>query len=305
MKDNLYRDMFECDNHYEARKLWNDFVDNVLYKNRFFVKHPLLDILTEYIKENIIEIESGQIFWRARIIDDKAIKDHMVYKCYGAPDDEKPDIRYHSKANKFRGLTQSASFVPPKEARVTDGRANPKYVRYLYMSEQPTTALFEVRPLLFAAVNLAKIRVNEPLKIANIAVGLDISESKDAPLEQFVMGKIQGAFSTPTNDSDDYIPTQVIAEHIKSLGYDGIRFNSSLHSGGVNYTVFPFEKCEAISSQDFRIEEININARAAFGCSEYQGDLAYIIDNEPRYLDFEPLRRMEEMLEQEKQNSQI
>ena len=87
----------------------------------------------------------------------------------------------------------------------------------------------------------------------------------------------------------DYIPSQIIAEYLKNLGYDGIRYNSSLHFGGVNLTIFNYEKCEAISSQDFRIEDIKLTARAAFGCANNQGDLAYINDNNPLYLDYEKL----------------
>lgn len=96
--------------------------------------------------------------------------------------------------------------------------------------------------------------MNEPLKIVNIAVDLDLSSNKGATKEMWVMGMIQGAFSKPTNTTDDYLPNQVIAEYVRSLGYDGIRFNSSLHYGGVNLTIFNYEKCEAVSSQDFRIE---------------------------------------------------
>lgn len=88
---------------------------------------------------------------------------------------------------------------------------------------------------------------------------------------------------------DDYIPTQIIAEYIKSLGYEGIRFKSSLHNGGVNLTIFNYEKCEAISSQDFRLENIKLTARAAIGSANYHGDMHYIVDNEPKYFDFENL----------------
>ena len=166
----------------------------------------------------------------------------------------------------------------------------------LYVAESPTTAMYEVRPFMFDAVNIAKVRVNEPLKIVNIAVDLDLSNNKGATKEMWVMGMIQGAFSKPTNNTDDYLPTQVIAEYVRSLGYDGIRFNSSLHYGGVNLTIFNYEKCEAVSSQDFRIEEMKITARAAIGSANYQGDLSYIKDNEPKYLDFEKFKAMDEFL---------
>lgn len=78
----------ETDASYSARQLWYAFKDAVFYKERFFVKHQLLDILSKYMSENVIEIPFGQIFFRARIIDDSCINDHMVYKCYGAPDGE-------------------------------------------------------------------------------------------------------------------------------------------------------------------------------------------------------------------------
>lgn len=278
----------ESDASFEARKLWYSFKDAVFYENRYFVKHKLLDILTQYMNDNVLTIESGKVYYRARIIDDNAINEHMVYKCFGAPDSEKMNLKYAGKANPFKGLSKEASFVPPKDVRVSEGRANAKFVKFLYVAENPTTAIFEVRPFIFDAVNIAQIRVNEPLKIANIAVELDYS-NKGATMETHVMGIIQGAFSKPTNNPDDYIPTQIIAEYIKSLGYEGIRFNSSLHDGGVNLTIFNYEKCEAIASQDFRLENIKLTARAAIGSANYQGDLFFIKDNEPLYLDFENL----------------
>ena len=64
----------------------------------------------------------------------------------------------------------------------------------------------------------------------------------------------------------------------------------------MNLTIFNYEKCEAVSSQDFRIEEMKITARAAIGSANYQGDLSYIKDNEPKYLDFEKFKAMDEFL---------
>lgn len=279
----------ENDESFEARKLWYSFKEAIFYENRFFVKHQLLDILRNYISNNILNIESGQIYYRARIIDDSSINEHMVYKCFGASEGERLNTEYFDKSNSFKGLTKEASFVPPKGIKISGGRANPQYIRYLYVAESPTTAIFEVRPFIFDAVNIAQIRVNEFLKIANIAVDIDLSNNKGATIDMYVMKMIQGAFSKPTNNIDDYIQTQIISEYIKSLGYDGIRFNSSIHYGGVNLTIYNFEKCEAISSQDFRIENIKLTARASCGSANYQGDLFYIKDNEPLYLDLEKM----------------
>ena len=282
----IIRETGESDLSYSAREKWNSFKESVLYENRFFIKHELLNILKKHVSDNNLRIEAGSLFYRARIIDEKARKNHMVYKCFGAPEEERLNIKYHSKANPFRGLTKEASFIPPEGTLVGEGRANPKYIRYLYISEDPTTALFEVRPLLFSAVNIAKIEVKKSLNVANVASAIDYSDKSNNTCDAYLMSLIQSAFSKPTNNPDDYIVTQIITEYIKSLGYEGIRYNSSLHKGGVNYTVFNYTKCEAVASQDFRIENYKITARAAFGCANYQGDLAFIVDNEPKYLDF-------------------
>ena len=105
----------ESDESFEARKLWYSFKEAVFYENRYFVKHRLLDILSEYMNANILTIEPGTVYYRARIIDDSSINDHMMYKCYGAPDSEKLNMKYVGKSNPFKGLSKEASFVPPKE----------------------------------------------------------------------------------------------------------------------------------------------------------------------------------------------
>ena len=69
----------------------------------------------------------------------------------------------------------------------------------------------------------------------------------------------------------------------------GPRGSTALGFGGHAHRAFP-------SSQDFRIEEMKITARAAIGSANYQGDLSYIKDNEPKYLDFEKFKAMDEFL---------
>ncbi len=87
----------ESDASFEARKLWYSFKEAVFYENRFFVKHELLDILAEYMLQHVYEVQDGQIYYRARIIDDTSINEHMIYKCYAAPEGERLDVKYMSK----------------------------------------------------------------------------------------------------------------------------------------------------------------------------------------------------------------
>lgn len=273
--------VMEATNYDKARELWYSFHDEVKYHHRFFPSHPVLDKLAVFAEQCKLTVNAGKIYYRARIIDDNAISEHMIAKCYRQDCTEKERDWYHNKKNRFRGLSKEGSYVPPNPDLIRDGRSNPKFIRYLYIAESPTTAVFEVRPLLHNAVNVAGIEVKEQLIIANIAVGIDIDATKDNSVDEWLMYFIQTAFSSSTNNPDDYIASQIIAEYVRHLGYDGIRYSSSLHRGGYNLTVFDVEKCEAVSSTDLRLEDIKMSLRPAIGAVVMDGRFEYIKDNIP------------------------
>ncbi len=271
----------------KAKELWDSFCESVRFKQRFFITHPVLDMLAAIAKSLEITIEPGQIFYRARIIDDKAAKnEHMIAKCYRVDASEEEMKWYHNKANKFRGLCKEGSYVPPNPELIRDARSNPKFIRYLYIAENPTTAIYEVRPILYSRVNVARIEVKEKLLIANIAVNIDPDSDTDRGVEKWLMSFVQSAFSSPTSNPDEYLPSQVIAEFFRHLGYDGIRYSSSLHRGGYNLTVYDVSKCDAISSTDLKLEDMKITLSPAIGAENIDG-FEYIIDNVPKRLDKE------------------
>ena len=138
-----------------------------------------------------------------------------------------------------------------------------------------------------SAVNVAGIEVKEPLKIADIAGDIDLDSAKERSQDEWLLSFVQSAFSFPTNNPDDYIPSQIIAEFFRHLGYDGIRYSSSLHRGGYNLTVYDVSKCEPVSSTELRLEEIKMSLRPAFGAENVDGKFEYIVDNVPKRLDGE------------------
>ena len=174
----------EATNYDKARQLWHSFHDEVKYHHRFFPSHPVLDKLAVFAKQCKMTVNAGRIYYRARIIDDQALSEHMIAKCFRQDCTEEERNLYHNKNNKFRGLSKDGSYVPPNPDLIRDGRSNPKFIRYLYIAESPTTAVFEVRPLLHNAVNVAGIEVKEQLIIANIAVGIDIDATKDNSVDE-------------------------------------------------------------------------------------------------------------------------
>lgn len=271
----------------KAKELWESFCQEVLFKKRFFINHPLLDRLAEIAITVEMSIAPGAVYYRARIIDDNtAKKEHMLSRCYRSDSSEEEERTwYRNKANKFRGLTKEGSYVPPDPLLIRDARSNPKFIRYLYIAESPTTAVFEVRPILYNAVNVAGIEVKENLLVANIAVDIDMSLDKERSVDELLLSFVQSAFSFPTNNPDDYIPSQVIAEYFRYLGYDGIRYSSALHKGGFNLTIYDVTKCEAIFSTDLRLENMKIYLRPALGAENIDGRFEYIVDNIPMRLD--------------------
>ena len=273
-------------NYEKAQEQWNSFCENIKYQQRYFISHPVLDILKSVSKTSEMIIDPGKIYYRARIIDDNAAKkEHMVARCYG-PDSTEADHKwYRNKTNKFRGLSKEGSYVPPDPNQIKDARSNPKFIRYLYIAESPTTAVFEVRPILHNAVNVSGIQVKKRLVIANIAVDIDMNPKKEKSMQEWLLCFIQSAFSSPTNNPDDYLSSQIIAEYFRYLGYDGIRYSSSLHRGGYNLTIYDVSKCEAVFSTDLRLETIKIFLRPAIGAENIDGRFEYIVDNIPMRMD--------------------
>lgn len=283
-KKGLDRNMLVT-NRDRALKLWNSFRNEVMYNHRFYPSHPVLEKLAGIAKQCILMVKPGTIYYRARIIDDSARAEHMIVKCYGLDKTEEEQNWYRNKANMFRGLSKEGSYVPPNPDLIRDGRSNAKFIRFLYMAESPTTAVFEVRPLLHSAINVAGIEVKDQLSIANIAVGIDVDATKDNSEDEWLLYYIQTAFSSPTNNPDDYIPSQIIAEFLRYQGYDGIRYSSSLHNGGYNLTVFDVTKCGAVSSTDMRLEDIKMSLRPAIGAENVDGRFEWIKDNVPMRMD--------------------
>lgn len=262
-------------NKEKASEVWDDFINSVLYENRFFIEHEVLNILKDEAERHTIEVPKGSIMYRARIIDKSAMTDHNLVEAMNLRINQ--GIR--STENDFFGLNKSGSFVPTNPECVGDGRSNPKLIRYLYVSESPETTLLEVRPTMLDRVNLAEIKINKLLKIANLSVEYKTDTEIEDTIPNYILNQIQHYFSTPTNNTNIYIPSQIIAEYIKKLGYDGLRFRSSLHKQGYNITIFNYDDCEPIKSREFSIENIKISARSVAGSAWGRDSFWFVKDN--------------------------
>ena len=232
------------------------------------MKHQVLEFLKQNAQKITIEVEET-ILYRARIYneDDNFLRRYL----YGEPSNNGMDTpvqklstakyEYDIGAKQESGLwgfNSKDSFVPPNNDVIKGGRANPAFIKYLYTAEDPYTALVEARPYLGSKVSVAEIKVNESLKIADFSQrSIDKFEGFEANLIYLIMLD----FSRPSDaNQKDYIPTQYVAEFIKTLEFDGIKFNSSLNESGRNITIFNYKKCNPLGSKLYEVEDICLEA---------------------------------------------
>lgn len=238
----------------EAMKLWVALEDELRNANRFFAKSDILKQIETISQNNVVTIDETVELFRARIYEeDKFVrlskKETQLDKLNKA----------RNEALGFYGYSKDKSGAPPNE-KAKEGRGNPKFISYLYLGSSQLTSLAEVRPFINEKVSIAKVNVKGELKLIDFSnyIGLAVTKS----LEDAIYTVLGYLFSIPinVNKKDDYLYTQYITEFIKTLGYDGIIYRSSL-SDGKNYLIYDPSKAEIISSELFRVTNMSIQAR--------------------------------------------
>ncbi len=272
---------------------WKNFEEELIYKNRFSVKHAIIDEIHE-CKENAVTIrKKDTILYRARVFEksnfNKLVEYYLKENGYSKSEIQKmlnewtdeqkllslipeiySDYNYNEtpelvnaqkkwKSNiKFKGWNKKDSGAPPADL-IGNGRANPDHIRYLYLCEDTTTPVYEVRPVIGDMVSVAKFKLNKEVKLYDLT--FDIHDIVNDEVVEFprLYNTIGEMFSKPYNgDAFRYLPTQYIAEEIKNMGFDGLRFRSSLRKSGINIVLFNPEDCTAVSSDLIEVKGIDL-----------------------------------------------
>lgn len=210
--------------HEEIRTNYEQFCD---YRNRmkqFDFFENWKEQINAFEFQYLEKIPKDKIFYRARLF-------------YGKVKDK----------GQFKGYNEKNSFIPPRK-QCKAGRLNFANEPYLYVADNEHTAILEVRPRLSEKVSVAKIQVKEPLKILNFTSEYD-TKNQNTRIEAFI-DILSIELSKPLLDNAElaYIPMQVFANIIKNMGYDGIAYRSAMTGTGINYCIFNYKKCTAISS---------------------------------------------------------
>ena len=217
---------------------WDKFSEEIKTVNRFHFVNALdlekLKSLFRYFEKTIIK---GKKFYRARISND--IKGYPIEKMGNPPNN----------------LAKS-------------GRANPNGISYLYLANDITTTLYEARASLFDYVSIGTFRLEENISVVNLSRSTydvfrlaELESLEEVMIHGSFIDKLEQELSKPRRKSDselDYLPTQYLSELIKSMGFDGIEFKSSLYSEGYNAAIFYPEKFKCLDVNVYDINKINL-----------------------------------------------
>lgn len=118
----------------------------------------------------------------------------------------------------------------------------------------------EVRPWLGAVISLGIFKIIKKLSVIDCSV--NISDTKKVYLEnptpeireKAVWRDINQAFSKPVDNNEDrseYVPTQILAELFRDIGFNGIAYKSLLGEG-LNIVLFNLD--DAIVERAFLYE---------------------------------------------------
>jgi hypothetical protein len=243
----IVRETFTVDDsaRSEALARWNELREELKHSNRFFPKGEInLDRLGEWL-EYLLHPPASLIrnWYRARICEDDA---PFGLEGMGAP--------------------------PKKNA--SNGRANPVGIPYLYLASDGPTAISEVRPQTGHNVCIAEFELLGELKVIDLRhPRLTISPFYVEDVDGLVrlrgdiglLEKLGHELTRPVLQSAaafDYIPSQYLCEFVKSKGWDGVMYRSSV-GNGVNIALFDVNRGRAISTSMSKVTGVKFDIEHA------------------------------------------
>lgn len=216
-----------------ARIKFNKFLDAIesesgLVKEVQSILSIIDDIVLDKEREQFETIlAAGTEYYRARIIEPL--------------DYDKPEKGIAiTEDSKFEGYN-AANSREPLLGIASEGRNNIAGASYLYVASNPETACMEVKSQFGDLISLAKFKLLKPLSVIDFGSEKTFlrSETEHYGLS---MGKLftllMMQFTQPVKEKNAYRATQIIADHLRKTGIDGIKYKSFLSPAGINYTIF-------------------------------------------------------------------
>ena len=129
---------------------------------------------------------------------------------------------------------QSMALLPPAPDSCTAGRLNPEGIPYFYLASTRQTAVAEIRPWRGAQITVGGFNVTRNTQVVDLRPqGPETEHSSPVGWATFML-------SRPVHQGDRlrYVATQYLAERLKSEGFEGMLYQSSLEPRGYNVALF-------------------------------------------------------------------
>ncbi|HUS89901.1 MAG TPA: RES domain-containing protein [Desulfosporosinus sp.] len=222
----------------KLRVQWNEFCEEITYKNRFFPQKKLdVDLLSEILTYSDSIITTGEFLFRARLSPDGIL------------------------------LPATEIGAPPKQKAI-EGRANPKWIPYLYLASDSDTAVSEVRSQVHNTITVGKFKVNNKISVIDLRNPYIDNPFMWGDRLAFVLDiynflRLLGDILSKPVDRDkttiEYLPTQYLCEFIKNQGFEGILYKSFLGSGH-NIVLFGEDKVDCIETKLYKVASIKVES---------------------------------------------
>ncbi|WP_148044019.1 RES family NAD+ phosphorylase [Massilia aurea] len=157
--------------------------------------------------------------------------------------------------------------MKPNREFCGEGRANPRGIAYLYLSNHLDTSMAEMRPQRGQMLSVAQFEVQRNLNLVdcysveqefgNIELIFSPPSTQEG-IRNAIWWQINQAFSRPISRGDsssDYIPTQILAEFFRHHGFDGVCFKSGLGEGH-NFVLFDLAAAELINCGVYDVKAV-------------------------------------------------
>lgn len=224
----ILKDSFYSPDHNVFQYDWEDFTYIVKHVNRFFdlngtrTREELLERFGLFMKLMTKELPIGYRIWRGRL--------------------NPPNNPYVTISQQLKECG------PPPRNKAISLRMSPSGISYFYGAEDFETSYKEIRATkestaiygLFETTRI--LRIVDLSHIPHVIIGSIFSPDYDHDLHaaKHFLRSFRDEISKPIEPNEaqiEYLPTQLLTEYIRSKGYDGVRYGSSL-TDSFNVTLF-------------------------------------------------------------------
>ena len=145
---------------------------------------------------------------------------------------------------KYKGWNAEDSGAPPADL-IGNGRANPDHIRYLYLSEDPVTPVYEVRPIIGDTVSVAKFKLLKDVRLYDLTFDMLLNKSGKCLAGQGVAPTVYWQFAQyPQNSKPAFLHYALVcmpkAHHICSCvrsPYRFLKFNAATKQPNAPFTL--------------------------------------------------------------------